>query len=164
MLVGIAPLTMVRTTAGRSEYVYLGAQAPADILPEDAIRLVAEGFLADVDEVAVADVLVVPDDPGTGAAGEGVTLERPKNMAAKAAWAEYRIRQSLLTEDLVEEVTKPQLQDDGFMATFLEQARARAEATAAAEQEAAAEQAAAEQARVEAEAESQRQAAQAAGS
>ncbi|TFV83154.1 hypothetical protein [Blastococcus sp. CT_GayMR16] len=135
MYLGVAPLTMVRTREGKSEYVYAGQPAPAGILPEDAIRLADEGYLLEVEDVVVPDVVVVPDDPATGSAGEGVTLERPKNLATKPIWLAYRVRQNLITEDLAEEVTAAQLKDDEYMASFLGQ-RAEADAAALAQAEA----------------------------
>jgi hypothetical protein len=118
-LIGIAPLTMVRTEAGRTEYVYAGAPAPAGILDEDADRLVAEGFLVEVDDQVLDEaVVVVPD----GSVGPGVTAIRPANVANKAAWLDYRValghltpeqRAAVETEQL--ELTVANLKDDAFM-------------------------------------------------
>lgn len=116
--VGVAPLTLVRTTAGRSEYVYAGQVAPEGILDEDLDRLVDEGYLAELD--VVPTVTVVPDDPGTGNLGEGVTAERPKQMATKPLWVDYRVAQGLLLPEQAEEVTAEQLKDDEFMASYLQ--------------------------------------------
>lgn len=124
-LIGIAPLTLVRTRAGRSEYVYAGALAPEDIVDEDVTRLVNEGFLEEVEDSAVPDEVVVPDDPATGNLGEGVTVERPKTVSTKDLWVDYRVALNQLTEEQGAQVkadelkvTKEQLQDDDYMASF----------------------------------------------
>lgn len=46
-LIGKAPLTTVRTASQGFVLVYAGAEVPADILEEDAARLVEEGYLVD---------------------------------------------------------------------------------------------------------------------
>lgn len=117
-LIGIAPLTMVRTRAGRSEYVYAGALAPEDILDQDRERLVEEGFLEEVADVELPDEVVVADDPATGGPGQGVTVERPKSVATKPVWAAFRG----LTEDQANDLTLEQLKDDDFMASYQLQA------------------------------------------
>lgn len=53
-LMGKAPLTIVRTTAGQAVYVYRGKPAPTNLSKEDLDRLLAGGFLHHV-ETAVDD-------------------------------------------------------------------------------------------------------------
>lgn len=121
--IGVAPLTLVRTRTARTEYVYAGQVVPQDILPEDLERLVGDGYLA---EVLEPEVTVVADDSGSGNAGEGVTLERPKSVANKAAWVDFRVRQQLMLAEQEDEVTADQLKDDEFMASFLQSRESQA--------------------------------------
>lgn len=48
-LIGKAPRTQVRTTAGRVAFVDKGRPAPADLTDEDRKRLLKEGYLVEVD-------------------------------------------------------------------------------------------------------------------
>lgn len=69
MLLGKAPLTVIRLTDGTRKNISAGAGVPASIDPADADRLVAEGFLEEVqvvDGVVDEDETVVPFDDGLG--------------------------------------------------------------------------------------------------
>lgn len=71
MLLGKAPLTVIRLTDGTRKNVSAGAAVPESILPADAERLVEEGFLEEVELLEVDDVEtvtedVVPFDDGLG--------------------------------------------------------------------------------------------------
>lgn len=120
--IGVAALTLVRTNTGQAAYVYAGAVAPDGILAEDLERLVAEGYLAEIPAQVLPDRVVVPDDPGDGSAGSGVTVDRPKATAVKSAWLDYRVSTGQLTAEQRAEVhadeldlTVEQLKDDEFM-------------------------------------------------
>lgn len=63
-LIGKAPLTQVRTNAGRIAFVNKGRPAPADISADDRKRLLAEGYLEEV-EVAEAPEEDSGPNPGT---------------------------------------------------------------------------------------------------
>ena len=109
--IGAAPLTLVRTTAGPAAYVYAGQPAPAGI-DEQLDRLVAEGYLVEVDDVVLEEPdVVVPDDPGDGSAGPGITVERPKRTATKDLWLEFRG----VPAEQASAFTVEQLQDDEYM-------------------------------------------------
>lgn len=116
--VGKAPLTLVRTTTGSSEYVYAGAVAPDGIAADDLERLLDEGYLVEV--VAEPEVTPVANDPGTGNLGPDLTVERPKSVATKQVWVDYRVALDQLLEEQADEVTTDQLKDDEFMASFLQ--------------------------------------------
>lgn len=60
-LIGKAPLTQARTTAGRVVFIGRGRPAPSDLSSEDRKRLLAEGYLEEID----ADT--EPEPQGDGA-------------------------------------------------------------------------------------------------
>lgn len=71
MLLGKAPLTVIRLTDGTRKNISAGAAVPESILPADAERLVREKFLERVevlvvDEVETVEEEVVPFDDGLG--------------------------------------------------------------------------------------------------
>ena len=113
--VGIEPLTIARTVTGTAVYVYAN-QPVVGLDPEDAARLVEEGFLHEVETDAdgIPQAVPVADDPGTGTAiGEGSApaTVRPKNTAPKADWLTFR---GVPAED-ADRFTLPELRDDELM-------------------------------------------------
>lgn len=120
--IGKAPLSLVRA-AGSITYVYAGQPAPEGIADDDLVRLLDEGYLVEIPDELVPDVVPAPDDPGTGSPGtQPTTVIRPPNVANKAAWLDYRVGLGQITPEQragIEagdvEVTVANLKDDAFM-------------------------------------------------
>lgn len=109
--IGISPLTVVRTkSTGAGVYVYAGQPVTSDISTDERERLLAEGFIAEVPELAPELDVVEPvvADPGSENAvtSEQVTepvrsevvptnevpapsSSRPAPTATKAEWVAY---------------------------------------------------------------------------
>lgn len=60
MLIGKAALTVIRLTNGTRANIAQGRAVPESILPDDAKRLVDEGFLEEIDVVDSAGVELAP--------------------------------------------------------------------------------------------------------
>lgn len=73
-LVGKAPLTQVRTSAGRIVFVNQGGPVPSDLTDEDRERLLEEGYIEEI-EVAL--------DEGSDYSEEEESAPRSRRRAAK---------------------------------------------------------------------------------
>ena len=112
MILGAAPLTLARTQTGTVLYVYPG-QPAVGLDEEDAARLIGEGFLVEVPDEVVPDVVPTPDDPGTGSPGTAPTTTRPKKTAPKAAWLAFRgVPEADAARFTVQELQDDELMDD----------------------------------------------------
>lgn len=90
-LLGKAPLTLVRTTAGSVAYVYRGKPAPTNATKEELDRLIKGGFLEYVELVVDDDEPADFDESTLGTAGVSETVAwvgTDKSRAEKALAAE----------------------------------------------------------------------------
>lgn len=91
MLRGKAPLTTIRLSDGRRANLHAGAIAPEDIDPDDAKRLVKDGFLEKV-KIAAAPQVTEPqssDQGGDEGEGSGDEPKAPAKSASKDEWVAY---------------------------------------------------------------------------
>lgn len=60
VVIGKAPLTLVRRKNGRTDYVYFGQPAPSDLIDGELERLVADGYLREIEVVDDPELMSVP--------------------------------------------------------------------------------------------------------
>jgi hypothetical protein len=68
--VGKAPLTIVKTTAGQSVYVYAGKKVPADVPEAELKRLHDDGFIAAIEAPATKTAARAPQSDQRTPAGQ----------------------------------------------------------------------------------------------
>lgn len=110
------PLAVVRDDTGKLRYYYQGTVLPEDLPAAEVDRLVDIGLVEEFElvEGTVTDVGLQDIEGQT--TGDLVVLPRPKAVAGKQSWVDYRVSQGLMLAE--DDVELTQLKDDDFMASY----------------------------------------------